>query len=327
MMRFCCTRNASYVGSSLAFILPAMQCPNCNTAILNGDRFCEECGTPVFVPDKNQCPKCAAGMIDREGFCQSCGFRAGEKKDARIVLTQNASLACASDPGLKHFPNEDGAAIATANHKQYLVVCDGVSSSDRPERASSLAATTACQALSEGKSMLEAIALATEAVQRIPTSNDRDPASTTLVSALVEGQNATIAWIGDSRAYWVANNLSQCLTQDHSWANDMVTSGKMTHSAALRSSNAHAITRWIGADNLEDTEPSMISFAMPSAGHLILCSDGLWNYLTNDSELPKLIRAAPQGDAEGIANHLVDFARSRGGHDNITVAVYVNPSN
>jgi PPM family protein phosphatase len=297
-----------------------MNCPNCTTTIASDDRFCEECGTPVFNADRPQCPKCKTGSIDGEGFCESCGFRTGNH--ARAILTQSAQLGAASDPGLKHFPNEDAAAIAQVETHKALVVCDGVSSSDRPERASTMAATATCEALLQGKTMAEAIGLAIESVQRIPHISTEEPASTTLVAALVKENTATIGWLGDSRAYWVAGEQCQILTQDHSWANDMVTSGQMTQAAAQQSVNAHAITRWIGADN-DDTEPSMITVSLVGPGYLVLCSDGLWNYLTNDSDLPKLIRAAPDLEATTIANHLVEFARSRGGHDNITVAVYI----
>jgi PPM family protein phosphatase len=297
-----------------------MNCPNCSTTITLGDRFCEECGTPVFVADQPSCPKCTKGTIDSEGFCESCGFRTGNH--ARAILTQSPQLGAASDPGLKHFPNEDATAIALGETKSALVVCDGVSSSDRPERASTMAATTTCEALLQGRTMVEAFGEAIAQVQRIPHIPTEEPASTTMVAALVQNNAVTLGWLGDSRAYWVQGGKSQCLTQDHSWANEMVTSGKMTLAAAQQSANAHAITRWIGADN-DDTEPSMVTVPLEGAGHLVLCSDGLWNYLDNDDDLSKLIRAAPEPDATGVANHLVEFARSRGGHDNITVAVCI----
>jgi PPM family protein phosphatase len=304
-----------------------MQCPNCNAPISEGDRFCEDCGTPLFANQTLPCPKCETGQLDGEGFCNSCGFRSGESSHARIVLTHSPQLAAASDPGLKHFPNQDAAAIAQDSTRVALVVCDGVSSSDRPERASQLAAATTCDALAQGHDLVDAIALAIEAVQQLPSRGDEDPASTTLVAALVQNSLVQLGWIGDSRAYWVSQGAadpgtSQCLTQDHSWANQMVASGQMTREAASQSTHAHAITHWIGADNREDSQPDLTTFEIPGPGWLVLCSDGLWNYLVHNQDLPQLIRAAPGPDATSITNHLVDFARARGGHDNITVAVY-----
>ncbi|NJM48677.1 MAG: zinc ribbon domain-containing protein [Alkalinema sp. RU_4_3] len=150
-----------------------MNCPNCSTAIAPDDRFCEECGTPVFNSDRPKCPKCATGSIDGEGFCESCGFRTGNH--ARAILTQSAQLGAASDPGLKHFPNEDAAAIAQAETHKALVVCDGVSSSDRPERASTMAATTTCEALLQGKTMAEAIAPPSKTSSAFPIFPVRSP--------------------------------------------------------------------------------------------------------------------------------------------------------
>ena len=318
-----------------------MNCPNCLIIILPTDRFCEECGTPL-VADASPaaqirgCSKCGAIEIDADGYCSNCGFRniTGESDRFEVVLSNNLAGVC--DRGLKHRQNEDFLALDTIKNSstQILVVCDGVSSSQTPELASQTAAQTTCEFL---KANLErektaeiavqnAIAAALKAVSAIPYKAhlNADPPSTTLVAAIIQNNLATIGWMGDSRAYWIEPNFpqnSKQLTVDDSWLTDMVASGKMSEAVAMRSPNAHAITNWLGADVRDSAKPSIINFQIPSAGYLLLCTDGLWNYAPEASRILALVQKESVGDAAAISRYLVDFARSQGGHDNITVAV------
>ena len=319
-----------------------MNCPNCQIAILPTDRFCEECGTSLSedsLPDQTQgCSKCGALPIDidAEGYCSNCGFRNHANNSDRFEVLISSQLAGVCDRGLKHRQNEDFLALQTIEnlHSHLMIVCDGVSSSQTPELASQTAAKTSCEVLCESliqgitteDAIRVAIASSLKAVSAIPhkPSINADPPSTTIVMTVVKDNVATIGWLGDSRAYWIAPSLqnSQQLTVDDSWLTDMVKSGKMSEDEAIRSPNAHAITNWLGADVKDSAEPSIINFSIPAeAGYLLLCTDGLWNYVPDASQIFALVQQASIFTAEAISRHLVDFARSRGGHDNITVAV------
>jgi serine/threonine protein phosphatase PrpC len=243
-------------------------------------------------------------------------------------------LAGVSDRGLRHHRNEDYLACATvAERNAYvLVVCDGVSSSQEPDLAAKAAAEGACMALTaaleKGDIKLEevmktAVAEALTSVCAIPYTKgtENDPPSTTIVAAVVQDGRATIGWLGDSRAYWISPQGSRQLTQDDSWLNDVVSSGEMTEAEARQSNKAHAITRWLGADAIADSEPSLVNFDIPASGHLLLCSDGLWNYAPETAQIAELVKLTSQGDAVSVSRSLVEFARRSGGHDNITVAV------
>jgi PPM family protein phosphatase len=52
-------------------------------------------------------------------------------------------------------------------------------------------------------------------------------------------------------------------------------------------------------------------------GCLLLCSDGLWNYLPDAADIARFCT----GDAAATARALTEFALDAGGEDNITVAV------
>jgi len=317
-----------------------MNCPNCLIVILPTDRFCEECGTSLIADStinptqaKNKgCSKCGSVEIDADGYCVNCGFRNHDAANDRFEVVLSPQLVGVCDRGLKHHHNEDFLALSTIENPatQILVVCDGVSSSQTPELASQTAAKTTCEFLSNNltqgqtpeEAMQNAITAALQAVSAIPYQSkvSADPPSTTLVAAIVQNRVATIGWLGDSRAYWVASESKQ-LTIDDSWLNDMVSSGKMTEAEAMRSSNAHAITNWLGADVRDSAKPSIINFSIPSQGYLLLCTDGLWNYAPETSQILALVQQSGSSDAVIISRYLVDFARSQGGYDNITVVV------
>ncbi|PZV08783.1 MAG: serine/threonine protein phosphatase [Leptolyngbya sp.] len=315
-----------------------MQCPNCNGSILPDDRFCENCGVPLITESSppTACAKCGSTNIDAEDYCAQCGFRnapvSSAIPDDRIELAVSPRLAGVSDPGLKHDRNEDYIALQTLDNDQHiLVVGDGVSSSQTPELAAKAAVEATCQhlatALPTGEeselAMKGAIAAALKAVCAIPyhQQDDADPPSTTIVAAIVQATKITIGWLGDSRAYWVAADTIQQLTQDDSWMNDMVASGKLSEAEARQSPHAHAINRWLGTDARENATPSIATFTIPGSGYLLLCSDGLWNYTPTASQLAELVHRYAAPDAIVLSQRLVEYARSQGGRDNITVAV------
>ena len=313
-----------------------MQCISCGASILADDKFCEECGTPLTASKPpttiNKCKKCGAG-IDAEGYCCQCGFRQEPRMQDYLEVIINSQLAGVSDRGLKHSRNEDFLALQQLNGTQpnIFVVCDGVSSSEKPDLAAKIAAESTCLALANAwqtgnnpdSAIKSAFVTALANICNITYGNsvNLEPPSTTIVAAIVQEGIATIGWLGDSRAYWISADNSQQLTQDDSWLTEVVAAGKMSEAEARQSPKSHAITRWLGADAVEDTVPSIVKFTIPGSGYLILCSDGLWNYTLDAAHLANLVQRSPEKDAIGISRTLVEFARDCGGHDNITVAV------
>jgi serine/threonine protein phosphatase PrpC len=319
-----------------------MLCPQCDTELPAENRFCEECGAALPNSEANAaaelslagadadgCTKCGAPgeSIDAEGYCAECGFRRGKPSRDHFEVTISARFAGVCDRGLRHSRNEDFFCLAqTESGKTVMVVCDGVSSSRSAEEASQAAAECASKILAaplpeaapgNAEAAAEALRQAQQAVLQIDlaSAGRQDDPATTLVLALVEGQHATIAWVGDSRAYWIAPGDNKQLTRDHSWINEFAGSGNEKPNSA----QMHAITRWLGR-GAPDDEPSIVDFEIPGPGKLLLCTDGLWNYAPETGSLAALVEAA-QGGAVDIARELVNFARAQGGVDNITAAV------
>jgi serine/threonine protein phosphatase PrpC len=231
----------------------------------------------------------------------------------RVVSPAFAGI---TDRGLRHHRNEDFFAIDSIGNSHVMVVCDGVSSTSEADKASEAAAGAIFRSLVQSASLREAVAKGQTAVAALAG----EPA-TTVVAAIVREKRANIAWVGDSRAYWIAKENSQQLTVDDSWLNDVVSSGEMSEEEALQSGQAHAITRWLGVDAApDDCAPSLAEFDIPGPGYLLLCSDGLWNYASEAAAVAELIFAGDR-DALGVVRSLVEFANSKGGQDNITAVL------
>ncbi len=317
-----------------------MNCHQCGEIVTISDRFCEECGTNLVetsTPQEigNGCQKCGAAptQIDADRYCIQCGFRQVAISDDFVELQPAPNLAGASDRGRRHHQNEDAIALKIIDADTYIiVVCDGVSSSQQPELASQAAATACIQAIEIGihqhqdaaTAICQGVAAALTAVASIPIdpTSSIDPSSTTIVTAIVHDHIATIGWLGDSRAYWIAADKSLQLTQDDSWMRDAIESGTFTPAEAEASPSAHAIVRWLGADVAdEDSTPNITTFPIRNAGYLLLCTDGLWNYAPDPAYLHHLIQQSPNSDSRSIARHLISYANQQGGQDNITVGI------
>lgn len=291
-----------------------VRCPGCDAIVVAGDLFCEQCGSRL------------AGNSERDP---------GQHVELDLVLA-----AVVSDRGHVHHRNEDAFSLDVgAAGDVAAVVCDGISTSTAPDAAARAAAEAAATVLARAFGATvpdlsaitgDAIAQARRAVTSVQwtTRADRALPSCTLVCALVRGDQIAFASVGDSRAYWIDAEGARRLTIDDSWAQEQISGGTMSAEEAFKDRRAHSITNWIGAD-APDIDPGGETFQPSCRGLLLLCTDGLWNYLSDDSELVKLISDLPEGvSPAAVARELTEVALARGGHDNITVAVIdVDPKN
>jgi serine/threonine protein phosphatase PrpC len=138
---------------------------------------------------------------------------------------------------------------------------------------------------------------------------------------VLAGPRAVVGWLGDSRAYHLgADGTVTPLTVDDSWATDQVEAGLLSEAEAQADRRAHVITRWLGLD-APDITPTVAVARLGPGDRLLLCSDGLWNYAETPEALAGLLRSGAGRGPLDLARSLVDYARSEGGHDNITVAL------
>src|ERR1700722_13672232 len=238
-----------------------------------------------------------------------------------------------SDRGLRHHRNEDAMALAAEQAPDgpavVAVVCDGVSSSTRPDEASQAAAQAALPVLVAavraggdlGQASRASVAAARRAIADLQGPGG-DTSASTFVSVVASGYEVTLCWLGDSRAYWLAEPEaeSRLLTLDDSVAGGMVAAGLANHAEAMASPHAHVLTRWLGGEatdlaDVPDRAPHVESFTPPSAGALLVCLDGLWNYLPEAADLAQLALPKALDDPLGAAVDMVKFAVEAGGAD------------
>ncbi|BCL30592.1 protein phosphatase 2C domain-containing protein [Streptomyces aurantiacus] len=293
------------------------------------------------------CVACRAGQVDRDGYCENCGHAQPRERDH--MEQELAAVAAVSDRGLRHHRNEDAftvssTALPDGSAAVVAIVCDGVSSATRPDEASLAASRAANEsllaALPHGthpqQAMHDAILVAADAVNsladRAPSGHEHQPhvnaPACTLVGAVVTPSLLIIGWVGDSRAYWVPVDRSSPparLTEDDSWAAQMVAAGLMNEAEAYADDRAHAITGWLGADAYE-LEPHTASFKPDRPGVVVVCTDGLWNYAEGAEELAEVVPPDAADRPLHSAQVLVGHALDGGGHDNVTVAVVPFPA-
>ncbi|MFJ8213778.1 protein phosphatase 2C domain-containing protein [Streptomyces sp. NPDC096033] len=293
-------------------------------------------GTPQGSGGGRTCVACRTGYVDTDGYCEHCGHAQPRERDH--LEEELCSVAAVSDRGLRHHRNEDSFAVAATampdgSAATVAIVCDGVSSASRPDDASAAAAGAASEALLDAlprgahpvEAMHEAILAAGAAVSALapqPPGAQNAPACT-LVGAVVSSGVLTIGWVGDSRAYWVPDDraaVPRRLTEDDSWAAQMVAAGLMGEAEAYADVRAHAITGWLGADAY-DLDPHTASFRPDHPGVVVVCTDGLWNYAESAADMAQILPADAAERPLHCAQVLVGHALDGGGHDNITVAV------
>jgi PPM family protein phosphatase len=160
--------------------------------------------------------------------------------------------------------------------------------------------------------LVRAVAAANDAVAATRDVIGGNP-GTTLVLAIINGKHASIANVGDSRAYLVSGSGAVQVTHDHSWAAGQVRLGALSAEEARHHPKRNLIERAVMGDPVEadifevDASPGDV---------LVLCSDGAWEPLS-DQALGAIVSAP---DPLGVAlTRACDAALAGGGTDNVTM--------
>lgn len=236
-------------------------------------------------------------------------------------------ISAKTDVGLTRSVNQDSFSYGEFSQTAiWAVVCDGMGGASAGDVASKVASDLIAEKLSKSfnpdmnsSSIFNLIKSVAETanLQLYSMANenpDLQGMGTTAVITIVSGGNMYIANAGDSRAYYYCKEtgLTQ-ITRDHSVVQAMVELGEITPDEARNHPRKNIITRALG---VEDTiELDFYEQEVSEDGMLLLCSDGLTNYVT-DEEIEKII---VNTEFDKLADVLVNSANENGGGDNITV--------
>jgi serine/threonine protein phosphatase PrpC len=144
----------------------------------------------------------------------------------------------------------------------------------------------------------------------------------TVTVALILGNNAYIANVGDSRTYLLRNDVLRPITKDHSLVARLVDAGHITPDQVYDHPQRNLVYRSLGAGH-SSVEVDVFYEALKPGDILLLCTDGLWE-MTREAELKRILSSGEP--LESICQQLIDAANQGGGEDNIT-AVVVRCSN
>ncbi|MCQ2483804.1 MAG: Stp1/IreP family PP2C-type Ser/Thr phosphatase [Clostridia bacterium] len=235
-------------------------------------------------------------------------------------------ISAKSDIGRVRSSNQDYyLAGELDNGVTWAVVCDGMGGAMGGNIASETAAKMIAEKLSSGyhagmndNSVKHLIVSAVEAANASVFSKSRTDETlsgmgTTAVVAVINSDTMYLAHVGDSRIYVLSKDSINQLTTDHSVVQMMIDNGEITREEAKDHPKKNVITRALG---VEDSVRIDYAQEVYNEGEtVLLCSDGLTNFLT-DEEILELCR---DEDSYSLAEKLVDAANSNGGGDNITV--------
>jgi len=235
-------------------------------------------------------------------------------------------FALATDPGLVRDHNEDAAAAQP--ELGLFLVADGMGGHVAGEVASRIAAQTVVDVVGAAKRprrIVGEMALLGEAIVRAHAAVAKEAAErslhgmgTTLTVLRVRGRTATIAHVGDSRAFLVHGGQMLQLTQDHTLVALLVESGALDPKEAAGHPERHVLTQAVGPP--AEIDPELSQAQIPRGARLLLTSDGLHDVVP-EAEIAAL---ASRRDLDAAVSALIARARELGGPDYIT-ALLVAP--
>ncbi len=252
-----------------------------------------------------------------------------EKKTGFLGTPENEAgiPAAVTDTGCERDLNEDRYAVIESASGLTWVVCDGMGGVAGGELAAQLVIDAMRRDLETlaPRPLETALRGAIQEANRIIVLRRQNQAfaqmGTTIVAAMFNGPEVVVGHVGDSRAYLVRDQAIQQLTTDHTFVQELVEKGQIQPEEALTHPQAHVLTRAIGSEPA--LEVDLLKFWIwdvdpgENKDYLLLCTDGLYS-LVSELEVAEIVSVETPQSA---CARLVELAKSRGGFDNITVAI------
>lgn len=242
-----------------------------------------------------------------------------------------------SDQGRVRSNNQDAVYLWKDAHHVMAIVADGMGGAVAGEEASRIAIEALCHqlitddypepaaydAIKDNHLALTLKNAVQEANLRIVEEALANPAfkgmGTTLTMAFVRDNVATLAHVGDSRAYLIDGHNGRIvqLTSDHSFVQALVDAGHLQPEDAELHPMRNVLYRALGQGGDMDVD-TIKSVRLADGDRLLLCSDGLTLHLDTE-DIAQI--ATEYDDPQIIADELVAEANRRGGRDNVTAAI------
>jgi PPM family protein phosphatase len=224
--------------------------------------------------------------------------------------------ASATHKGMVRDKNEDSVfptSSGEATDQVLAIVADGMGGHVAGEVASRIAINAAA---SSDLPPTDRVAAGNRAIrEEVARDSGLEGMGTTMTLLNVENGIATIAHIGDSRAYLLRDGELRQVTEDHTVAAEYVAQGQLSPEEAAAHPQRHMLLRTLGLTRFVNVDEVKIDLS--TGDRILLCSDGLTE-MVRDSAIGKILA---DGSPDEVVWDLVETANEAGGVDNITVVV------
>lgn len=226
----------------------------------------------------------------------------------------------------------DAGRVRTGNEDAYVAepmifgVADGMGGHQAGEVASAIAAATLRDRLSGGANTVDvAVAAVVEAnaaiFQGAHNNVEQRGMGTTLTALAVlttpdAAPRFALLNVGDSRTYVVRNGRLRRVSIDHSYVQELVSTGHITELEARNHPRRNIVTRALGIEPTVRVDTWVLPLV--KGDRYLLCSDGLVDEV-EDTDIAALLLEFT--DPQAAAEALVARANDNGGRDNTTVLV------
>lgn len=276
--------------------------------------------------------KSADNMFLRKLFGKKSNARTAHENKKEVIDSGNIRVVIRSDLGNIRMNNEDlGLFLRIADEDIarekgcLMIVADGMGGHQSGEVASRIATQTIGQEYYKPKNAgsietaLHKSFLA--ANQQILQMASRDRShygmGTTCTALVAVGSVIYYAHVGDSRAYLIRKDKVWQITEDHTYVQELVRKGEITEKEAENHPKRNILTNAMGTKTDIRVDTGKFRMSYEPGDKLLLCSDGLYEYI-KDEEMAAVLSEQELPEA---AEYLIQETKRRGAHDNITVVL------
>lgn len=223
------------------------------------------------------------------------------------------TYAVFSEPGGR-VVNEDSVGVFQKEDRSCFVLCDGLGGHGMGDVASALAVEVFEDQFRKTDDMSHFLGQTFSTAQETlmaeqSARNARQKMKTTGTAVVLDGRNAYIGHVGDSRVYLFQRNKKVTRTQDHSIPQMLVLSGEIKESQIRNHPDRNIILRVMGVNWDEPMYELMDPVPLRKCQAFLLCSDGFWE-LIEDADMCRLLKTAQT--VEQWLEEMVEIVRANG---------------
>jgi len=248
---------------------------------------------------------------------------------------KNIQISGLSDAGMVRDKNEDSLWSAAFKEMAVLVVADGMGGYLGGQMASGIVVQTVKKLFDLNRSRLsppelieDSLVLANKKIRELSHSHFEGltVGSTCVLAVVTPPDGASkrklrgllrvqYAHLGDSRLYLIRGSAIRQISIDHTMLQKLLESGILSGAEADNYAHKNVIYKSLNGDEKLALDPIQ-SFDLERGGVLLLCSDGLSNFVSPE-DMIRVLQGTPTLDQ--AVNYMVHLANARGGDDNISV--------